>query len=78
MPVAAIDAAIRPLALKALIELAVQNALRQCFLQIVEQAVPGKDLVWIMAGQKLVQERFFDSRAIILPSPSAWPQAQNS
>jgi hypothetical protein len=55
----------------------VQNALRQRFLQIVEQTVTSENFVRIATGQKLVQKRFFDSHPMILLFPSAWPQAQN-
>ncbi len=56
MAIAAIDAALRPLALKVLFELRVQNALRQRFLQIVEQAVLGENLIRIATRQSLVHE----------------------
>jgi hypothetical protein len=78
MAVAAVGTAFGAFIIEVLVKLGVQYPLRQRLLQVVQQAVLGKNLVRIAAGKQLVQNFLLDSHGMILSFPSSWPRAQNS
>ncbi len=74
--VAAVGVAFDPLFPKVLVELGVQNALRQRLLQLVNEPVLSEQLLRIASCQKLVQNLFFDSHVMILLSISMASRTQ--
>jgi hypothetical protein len=61
-----------------LVELGVQNALRQRLLRFVNQPILVENVLRIAAGQKLVQDVLFDSHLMLPRFSSSWPHTQDS
>ena len=65
-------------AVQVLVELGVQNPLRQRLLQFVDQPILVEYILRIAAGQKLVQQVFLDCHMMLPCLPSVWPHTQSS
>ena len=63
------------LAIEVIVDLSVQNTLRQRLLQLVEKAVLVENLLRIAAVQKVIQCLFLDCH-MRPPSASLWPRTQ--
>src|SRR5579863_3023382 len=76
--VAVIGLALNAIIVQMLVELGIQDSLRQRLLQFVNQPVFIEYILRIAAGQKLVQQVFLDCHMMLLCLPSLWPHTQDS
>jgi len=75
--VAAVRAALRRFALQVIVQLGVENPLRQGLLQLIEKPILRKDGLRVSSLQKLIQRVLLD-RHSRPPSARLWPRTQDS
>jgi hypothetical protein len=65
-------------AVQVLVELGIQNPLRQRLLQLVNQTVLVEYVLRIASSKKLVQKVLLDSHVMLLRFRSSWPPTLDS